>query len=93
MTLSNTNDYLNQQLMGSSTSDCLTLGCYPQAVYVPPRPITARELNVERVDNGYIVSGQFKDAAGWAHRREVALDADGLAKILKRWGAGHEKTA
>lgn len=78
--------FMNQLM----TTNCLpTFGC-PQTIYIPPRPTTPRELNVERVDNGYIVSGQFKDAAGWAHRREVALDADGLAKILKRWGAGHE---
>lgn len=84
-------DWLGQQI---AANNCMqTLGCYPQTVYTPPRPITPRELNVERVDNGYIVSGQFKEAAGWTHRREVALDPDGLAKILKRWGAGHEKTA
>ena len=77
-------DFQNQLI----SSNCITpYGCstyYPQPVVYNPR-----QLTIEAVTGGYIISGHV----GKEPWRTVAISADGLAEILKGWGAQFPTTA
>ncbi len=75
-------DFQNQLI----SSNCITpYGCptyYPQPVLHLPK-----QLTVEAVDGGYIISGTHQ---GKGNFRTVALDAQGLAAIVKNWATQFE---
>lgn len=75
----------DQALMGQLTSsNCIgTFGChtyYPGHGYSP-----VKTVSVEAVEGGYIIS-----IHGQGAKRTVALDAQGLAEIMKSWASQFE---
>ncbi len=82
---------INDQILANQliNSNCITpYGCptyYPQPVLHLPK-----ELKVEAVDGGYIISGTHQ---GKGNFRTVAIDGQGLAAILKKWAAQFEGKA
>lgn len=76
---------LQSQLL--SASNCAPYYCPPPVLYTPPN---AKQLTVEAVDGGYLISGHFH---GKGHSRTVAVSAKGLTGILKGWSAQFEAKA
>ncbi len=72
---------LQNQLMVSSANCFPQLYCPPQAVLYEPRKLT-----IEAVDGGFIISGALNKGS-W---RTVAINPEGLAKLLKTWCAQFE---
>ncbi len=81
---------INDQMNQMASSNCITtaLGCYPY--YPQPVVHSPKKLEVEAVDGGYIISGTHQ---GKGPFRTVAIDAQGLAAILKKWAAQFETKA
>ena len=76
---------LNDQALAAQ--NCISLTCppyYPQPVIYNPRT-----LNVEAVEQGYIVEAYW----GTKKIKRVAVDAKGLAEILRDWAAQYEQKA
>jgi len=73
----------SQDLIGQlASSNCIpTFGC-PSAYYPQPIPYSTSKVTIEAVEGGYIISSYFQ---GKGDVRTVALDAEGLAKIIKSW--------
>jgi hypothetical protein len=87
MSIINDDQFVNQQIAGNLIgSNCITpYGCstyYPQPVLHLPK-----QLTVEAVDGGYIISGTHQGKGSF---RTVALDAQGLAAIVKNWATQFE---
>lgn len=85
MSIINEESFLNPQTIGQlASSNCVSLsGCYPYVQPIAYYPGN-RELKVEAVEGGYIITGHFK---GKGPIRTVATDAKGLAEVVANWTA------
>lgn len=81
-------DLYKQQAVTNSANCFGTFGYMPPTIYAPPP--NPRQLTIEAVDGGYLISGHFH---GKGHSRTVAVSAKGLTGVLKGWSAQFEAKA
>ncbi len=79
---------INDQILKQQiAANCITTGSGP--FYYPPQPVMylPKQLTVEAVENGFIISGSRE---GKGNFRTVAISSKGLADILSNWASQFE---